>query len=73
MTQNTAATTFDPSQPWEDQLVCISLERCLEDRKTWIKIHRKQIAEGRDKQFDLEDELEIFNALTLVLYYYKGR
>jgi hypothetical protein len=70
---NDKPTIFDPSKPWEDQLVCISLERCLEDRKTWIEIHRKQIAEGRDKQFDLEDELEIFNALTFVLYYYRGR
>jgi len=67
------STTFDPSKPWEDQLICISLERAIEDRKTWIEIHKKQIAEGRDKQFDLEDELEYLNALTLVLYYYKGR
>jgi hypothetical protein len=70
---NDKQTIFDPSNPWEDQLVCISLERCLKDRKTWIEIHKKQIAEGMDKQFDLEDELEIFNALTLVLYHYKGR
>lgn len=65
--------TFDPAKPWEDQLVIISLQACIEDRHTWIKLYKKDIKEGRDKSFDLEDEQELLKALTRVLHYYKGQ
>jgi len=80
MTQNTDATTFDPSQPWEDQLVCISLERCINEKKWWIESQAKRIkelkAENRDcelYEYDIEDEKELLNSLNQVLHYYKGQ
>lgn len=64
---------FDPSKPWEDQLVIISLQNCIKDRLSWISRYQQEIKEGRDRSFDLEDEQELLNALTQVLYYYKGQ
>lgn len=64
---------FDPAKPWEDQLVIISLQRCIEDRHRWIARYEKEIKEGRDRSFDLEDEQELLNALTQVLHYYRGQ
>jgi hypothetical protein len=72
MTPRTDAV-FDPSKPWEDQLVIISLQRCIQDRHTWVARYSQEIKEGRDKSWYLEDEKELLNALTLVLHYYKGQ
>lgn len=71
--ERNAPLTFDPAQPWEDQLVILSLQRCIEDRKYWIAKYEKDIKDGRDKSFDLEDERELLIALTQVLHYYKGQ
>jgi len=71
---------FDPAKPWEDQLVIISLENCIQERESWIEIHKETIKErrkqGRDTQFDeydLEDEQDLLDSLTRVLHYYKGQ
>lgn len=68
-----ALLTFDPAKPWEDQLVILSLQKCIEDRKYWIAKYEKDMKNGRDKSLDLEDEQELLNAFTQVLHYYKGQ
>jgi hypothetical protein len=45
----------------------------IEDRHRWIAKYAKDIKEGRDRGFDLEDEMELLNAFTQVLHYYKGQ
>lgn len=71
---------FDPSRPWEDQLVIISLENCIKERKFWIENNLKKIqelkADGRDCELyehDLEDEEQLLDSLVQVLHYYKGQ
>jgi len=73
-------TLFDPSKPWEDQLVIISLENCIKERNRWIENNVKRIQElksqGRDCELyehDLEDEQELLSSLVQVFHYYKGQ
>lgn len=73
MSKRNQMSIFDPAKPWEDQLVILSLQKCIEDRHFWIAKHIKDIKEGRDRSFDLEDEQDLLYAFTQVLQYYKGQ